>query len=116
MKIGEGIHGLISCYLLAERQMPYADPRSKLPLTGSDSLDLPEDVALLTLLLRIVGHVALGLQLPVLGVDVQADGVLAHHWGRSVGELLLGGVVHDQLHDLPVRAGLQVVLLPGLQL
>ena len=58
---------------------------------------------------------ALGLQLPVLGVDVQADGVLAHHWG-SVGGLLLSGVVHGQLQDLPVRASLQVVLLLGLQL
>ena len=86
-----------------------------LPLAWSGSLELAEDVGLLTILLRVIGHVASGLQLPVLGVDIQADGALVHNGWSNVLEVPLGLVVHGQLHDLPVGAGVVVVLLFWLQ-
>ena len=86
-----------------------------LPLAGSGSLDLSEHVALLALLLRVIGHVASRLQLPVLLVHVQADGGLAHNRARVEVDFSLGSPPHGQLHDLPVGAVVVVVLLIFLQ-
>ena len=89
--------------------------RASLPLARSGSLDLAEHVGLLTFLLWVIGLVSSGLLLPVLAVDVQADGALVHHGWRNVLDFPPGLVVHGQLHDLPVRAGVVVVLRLGLQ-